>query len=558
MPFRKLSASLSLIVLLSILMAPAMGRAERFVASYGSWFVPGPGVPLPNFCDQLAFPCPELALAVAFAQPGETVYVLSDLSLGSVNLPINKLLTIQGNLSGNARVTLDAAQAGRHFDIRSQGNVTLINLNLINGSESSGGAVRNLGSLTLLNSWFRDNNAMANGGAIFVDANATLITSDSGFSHNSAQGSGGAIYAGGDTTVQLIDTDLDDNVARRGGGIFSSGVLSISSTAPSSSLDYSTFSNNRADQSGGGIYYTGAKLDINDVELLGNTAELSGGAIYCSNGIGSQASGNIAEATFSQNLAVEGGAIRAFKCDLGVQISDFSRNVASRGGAMALEQSRVTIDATAFQDNAATEDGGGIKTSNEFVTVSRSFFARNAARLQGGAIWAGGGNRVTAENSTFDANRAEEGGAFFNQAVFLDLDHNTLVNSVAVTGPAIYNANSTLVTLDNSIVDGSLDPGGAPSLACYGQVDGTGNLVGALGINDSTCGGNLGRVTGLNTASSVEETYTGTAYFSLDPASNAVDAGIDCVLVEDQRGFPRDILSADGKLLCDIGSYEVQ
>lgn len=94
----------------------------------------------------------------------------------------------------------------------------------------------------------------------------------------------------------------------------------------------------------------------------------------------------------------------------------FTGNHATNGGAIYSSTGPGSLSVTdaAFVRNSATQAGGAIYTSEAaaLTTVAGSRFTENTAGTMGGAIYNFFDMNVS--NSTFDANKADDGGAIFN------------------------------------------------------------------------------------------------------------------------------------------------
>jgi predicted outer membrane repeat protein len=111
------------------------------------------------------------------------------------------------------------------------------------------------------------------GGGIANGATSTLTVRDSVFLGNSAD-RGGGIWNFGTATVQ--DSTLCGNTATVGGGIFNdSGTFYLGTLI----VRGSTFSDNTASDSGGGLYNLGT-VTVQQSTLSGNTAGTGGGGIF--------------------------------------------------------------------------------------------------------------------------------------------------------------------------------------------------------------------------------------------------------------------------------------
>ncbi|MBI3161551.1 MAG: S-layer homology domain-containing protein [Chloroflexi bacterium] len=220
-----------------------------------------------------------LRAAIAAASGGDTINFGAGLSGQTITLEselsISVNLTIDGSTLATP-VTLDGIDV-RAFLINGGTTVTLNTLNIVNNlGAGTGGGIRNLGTLTVLNSTISGNNA------------------------NSASGKGGGIYNSG--TLTVTDSTISSNTANGtsanssgGGGIYNSGTLTV---------DGSTFSGNGASSgNGGAIYNAGGTVTISNSTFSGNSAS-SGGGIFNAGTI------TIRNSTFSGNSAsVVGGGV---------------------------------------------------------------------------------------------------------------------------------------------------------------------------------------------------------------------------------------------------------
>jgi sugar lactone lactonase YvrE len=221
----------------------------------------------------------------------------------------------------------------------------------------------------------------------------------------------------------------------------------------------------------------------------------------------------------------------------------------------------VTLERCVFQDNEASNYGGGIHNAlNANLTIRRSTFKMGEAGLFGGAIsnsslltidgctfegnysgFEGGGiysdfsSTITITNSTFKGNSAFfYGGAIFNGSPRLSMESSTLVGNEAVRiGGGIYNDffGTPSSTIGNSIVAQNVSPEGEN---IFGPWTGSNNIT--SGDPKLTPLGNFGGPT---------QTMPPL------PDSPAIDAGGATALLTDQRGQPRVLRAA-----VDIGAFE--
>jgi hypothetical protein len=220
-----------------------------------------------------------LRWAVDNAQSGDTIQITAavkdpiDLMQGELYLANS--VTIQSVPSRTP--TIDAQGNSRIFAIDPGATVTLSNLNLKDGdgvanpSDTSvyadeGGAILNLGTLTVSGSTFTSNSA-GNGGGIYNGGTATV--SGCTFTSNLAA-VGGGIYNFG--TAAVSGCSFTSNRAFNGGGI----ANDLDATATVSGC---TFTSNFASDFGGGID-NGGTATVSGSTFTSNSADSDGGGIF--------------------------------------------------------------------------------------------------------------------------------------------------------------------------------------------------------------------------------------------------------------------------------------
>ncbi len=153
---------------------------------------------------------PDYTITFAPALAGQTI----GLTTGSITLDRN--LTIDG--AGNT-IQISGNNLSRIFFVNSGVSAMLNRLTLMNGLASQGGAIQNLGSLTLNQCTFAGNQDNCgcgiNGGAILN--RGSLVANDSTFSSNTAR-FGGAIFNDLSSTLTVNQSTFSGNVGTNGGG----------------------------------------------------------------------------------------------------------------------------------------------------------------------------------------------------------------------------------------------------------------------------------------------------------------------------------------------------
>lgn len=176
-----------------------------------------------------------------------------------IKLTINRL-TIKESRSGGAGSALFVALGAKADIYHSQ---------ITDNAARDGGAIFNLGDLTIVNSSLSDNLAMSSGGAVKNHGSATLKIVNSTFRNNAAGYQAGAIFSSGPATIK--SSSFVRNSAVEGGAIFvENDDLTISN---------STFSENMGALSGGALHLLQSIATVSHITVYGNESR-SGGRIF--------------------------------------------------------------------------------------------------------------------------------------------------------------------------------------------------------------------------------------------------------------------------------------
>jgi hypothetical protein len=170
--------------------------------------------------------------------------------------------------------------------IHNRGTVTLEHCLVTRNNASAGGGMNNFGSMTLVNTIVSNNIAdgtgagftgCGSGGGIKAEQ-GPLVMINSVVSGNNSKGDGGGIFLACKGTLELTNSTISGNEATggSGGGVCVRGAASVTQ---------STIANNRAAQTGGGVYVRGSGerglvrgwLDFSNSIIAGNTTGLQ----YC-------------------------------------------------------------------------------------------------------------------------------------------------------------------------------------------------------------------------------------------------------------------------------------
>ena len=176
-----------------------------------------------------------------------------------------------------------------------------------------GGAWDVGGNVSIVNSSVTSNEANDDGGGLFVSGNATfgsLLIANSLINFNRALVEGGGVFVSLITPVTINGSTFDSNSADgNGGGMSSHGVLDVAITS-------TTFTNNNSISGSGGalsvigptsVYLLSDSFQgVDGSSVGGNTAEVSGGAVYLASVSGTTLTGTIFNCTFDGNLSLGG------------------------------------------------------------------------------------------------------------------------------------------------------------------------------------------------------------------------------------------------------------
>ena len=249
-------------------------------------------------------------------------------------------------------------------------------------------------------------------------------------------GNGGAINAtAGD--IEIDEAELLNNSAASGGAIYSgSSGISLSGTT--------SFSGNIATAGdGGAICALGGSISLDGTSSLSNNRAENGngGAIYIGSGLLTMRRGS-----FSANHAGSGGAIYSGSAAIEISGGALSGNYAAtgNGGAIYSGSGAIEISGGTLSGNYATAgNGGAIFTDSGAVVISNGALTGNYANAgNGGALYSNIGT-VTFSGGTIGgtgegvANSAINGAAIFVEAKSATLSGGTITGNTASDGGAV-------------------------------------------------------------------------------------------------------------------------
>ena len=327
------------------------------------------------------------------------------------------------------------------------GSITLMNLIIVNGNNTEGGAIHIEGSAQykIINCTF-NNNWATDGGAIYNSVNKPLTIINSTFNNNWADKFGGAIHSVWD--VYIENSTFESNTGVIFGGAIDCGNYELSNGV--ANINNSIFEKNRAGF-GGAVYSDG--VNINNSRFKKNNAS-NGGAIAAYRF--TNLNNKIFNSEFLDNSAQRYGAISMGGDEFNIVNCIFINNVATSshyglgygGGAIGTDKiKKVTIEGSQFSDNCA-EKGGAIVMVGDELNIVNCKFINNLAKhssisllssVGGGAIVAAVTEKVTIDGSQFYNNHADDrGGAIAAKKIIFKGENTFISNSAENYGGAIY------------------------------------------------------------------------------------------------------------------------
>ena len=339
-------------------------------------------------------------------------------------------------LNPNLRSTLDARGLSRVlYQLNSELNVTLKNLNIINGQALDTAFIGG----TIFHHYIPVHNRFRGSGVILCSKHVSIYNVTIDNSHYWVERVITPGLAAGIVTID--DFFIDNLLISNSNGFCGSGVLQLVGTG---TLTNSAFINNSVIAS----------------------FNVAGGAIQANS---SSYPINISNCLFENNFISEpegrshGGAICLLNTVF-VYNCTFINNVADQGGAITIHTDGHIGDCKFYNNTATSLYGGAISTGFDEldinVTISNSYFENNQAPI-GGAIQLRG-HDIEVINCNFVNNSAIQGGACFSEGLTQNIENCTFDGNNATK-----NLNSNIV-LSQYYRD--LDLNGAAIFVDYGYL----------------------------------------------------------------------------------------
>lgn len=354
---------------------------------------------------------------------------------------------------------------------------------------------------------FNSNRAINKGGAIFVngiDATneiyyvSTISIGVTTFIDNITRDSGGAIYIAADNSAFANVTIDGGNFTRNYASISGGAVYFLATQIEVSNSHFEA--NLAISQSGGAIYSLGSILTLDHVDLLSNTAQYSGGAIFSAQNVyntefqGEVSSLTATRSTIDGNYAKDGAGLWLSQTETefwGVDI--MHNNAAQKGGGVYMLNSNVNFNASVagsdiwcclVKSNSASH-GGGLYIDNNpglNLTSNVNMYAvgimSNVATIDGGGAYVKYNSSLTlyadnslSSNSLLCSNSAlgDGGGIYlagtrsYRPTLLIDnfrVNFYTVFDNVSLGKGGAICADFGVINLNNPAFDNNLGFGG--------------------------------------------------------------------------------------------------
>ncbi len=373
--------------------------------------------------------------AVDAANSGDEIWVANPSGIDSLNVIINKSVTLYGGFNGTEskrdernlsnKTVIKGINGTNAIQITANGVVVdgfeLNNFNNSNGilinTPGCSASIYNTDFISIINttraaillnragieiskcSFVSNIASSGNGGAIKSTNNdtdnITITIKDSIFKKNTASTSGGACYFQYVDNLKIlgctfgVDGSLADaNTAGSGGALFVENTNTIIS-------DSFFYNNSSTTLNGGSIVNastTTGNMQINNCSFSDNSSNVNGGAIYSSGDI------TISNSNITDNTAQYGGGIcldgasKTFSISNSSIAYNHSTLSTGGGGGIGVFNGDCIITGSTISNNDAVNNGGGVyvnpgTSTAAFLSVTNSRFISNTVQnTNGGAI----------------------------------------------------------------------------------------------------------------------------------------------------------------------------
>ena len=345
------------------------------------------------------------------------------------------------------------------------------------GGETWGGGVMMEGGALTLEDCLISGNSATYGAGVAITGEGSLTLNNTRIESNTGELGGGVAMVGYGTPLTLQASTITLNTADYGAGLYlqSEGAGVVLRGDPDSAL-----SENTAQITGGGVYLSvaGGDVDVSGLRLLNNQASGSGGMQLVTDG-----AATLTLTHFEGNRAnVSGGGLyyRASGGTLSLDSSTLTGNEAAYGGGLFVELAAdcvVTATTTTLDANSASQSGGGVEVfanTSYRVDLSGLTVTGNEAPF-GGGVYLGRSAGMTVSNLDISLNEAGvAGGGLYQElnAPGLQISEVQISDNLAPYGAGLYvyllDSSAALSATEVLVSRNTADYGGGVWLNQYG------------------------------------------------------------------------------------------
>jgi hypothetical protein len=369
---------------------------------------------------------PSIQDAVDAASSGDDIILAGGTYAGEGNRDVlidGKTLALYGDWSDLPVLDCDGDSMDPHrgFLVQGGGDLTLQNLDIVNG-------------------WAQD------GGGILVTDTSRLEIRHCSIEHCRAANRGGGLHAEGTANLLLAQIDFEHNAAQDGGGLYIQPGVVVSA-------QFTQITLNSATHRGGGAYVGGSAHIFTEGGINSNSAGFNGGGIFVHEGRSAQFTGMT---IFSNDAEHGGGAYADSFSTPSFQDCSITYNTARTwGGGLAAQESDPVVTGGVFEGNDALR-GGSVWAGEDHVPHFQNIhFRLSDAEERGGVIYATGDNMAEFEGCIFTLNDIASGGNGVLVAVdgaALDFTACTAVTNIGEGAAMIYCENGGTVSLSRCLL----------------------------------------------------------------------------------------------------------
>ncbi|MCK4653512.1 MAG: right-handed parallel beta-helix repeat-containing protein [Candidatus Cloacimonetes bacterium] len=201
---------------------------------------------------------------------------------------------------------------------------------------------------------------------------------------------------------------------------------------------------------GGGIYCINTNPSLDNLQIFGNTVELSGAGIYCYN-----SNPNLENIAISNNSAGwNGGGIYCQEnSNIGlINVTIIGNNASHHGGGIFFHSgSNSMLENAVISENTAGSSGGGICSFTSNLDLENITISNNNSGYRGGGIFTYNSEINLSGVSIYNNSAESNGGGISGTAIIFDIDNRSnIYSNSAQFGNDLYNYSGETV---NVIVD---------------------------------------------------------------------------------------------------------